>query len=444
MRRSFCTPSSSLLPRTLALLAVLAACEQQPKPPLGGSTSGRLHDLGGESQPATWKCTGSPCPWGASQTSHAIAWPASVEPVAARVGYTTTPPVYLPASSANGVRLTIDAGAATVYAGEPQAATHRVLAKLSSGQSHDVSGLAPAEVLSVQSEASFRFRVTRPAPAPAKRPEPPAAGAIASQTATWTCTGQPCPWGKSVRGEVLVWPAAAGATSQRLGYTVSAAIYLPAARANGADLAIETGAASVHAGRAGEVNHRLLATVTAGQTFHVPGLSGGEVLSVQSDARFTYRITLPPPREPPPAEDPAAPRGKVVRSTPAIWRCNTPGCYSGDWRGAVIAWPSWAAYQTNGRAGEVSRSVLGTDRAPLYPYMGAWAHGCKVTCESGKVLIIEWKRGAAEWRETWLEPRQSHVIDLVSPEDGAMIESDEGSPGFSVSLTHCTPQRLPK
>jgi hypothetical protein len=88
--------------------------------------------------------------------------------------------------------------------------------------------------------------------------------------------------------------------------------------------------------------------------------------------------------------------------------------------------------------------VFDTDRSPLYPYMGAWAQGCKVTCESGKVLIIEWKRGASEWRETWLEPRQSHVIDLVSPEDGAMIESDEGSPGFSVSLTSCTPQQLPK
>ncbi len=58
--------------------------------------------------------------------------------------------------------------------------------------------------------------------------------------------------------------------------------------------------------------------------------------------------------------------------------------------------------------------------------MGAWADGCEVTAVSGLVLIIEWERGTDQWRETYLDPGESHVIDLVSPEDGAMIETAEG------------------
>src|SRR5678816_1658802 len=98
-------------------------------------------------------------------------------------------------------------------------------------------------------------------------------------------------------------------------------------------------------------------------------------------------------------------------------------------------WPSWAAYQTNARSGDQSRSVFSADGTPLYPYMGSWAQSCEVTAESGVVLIIEWQRGTNVWRETWLYPRQSHVIDLVSPEDGAMIET--------LSLIHISePTRL--
>jgi hypothetical protein len=74
--------------------------------------------------------------------------------------------------------------------------------------------------------------------------------------------------------------------------------------------------------------------------------------------------------------------------------------------------------------------------------MGAWAQGCRVTAVSGTVLVIEWQRGTDSWRETWLGAGQSHVIDLVSPEDGAMIETYEGSPGFSAALGNCTPQPI--
>jgi len=53
-----------------------------------------------------------------------------------------------------------------------------------------------------------------------------------------------------------VWPADAGATTARLGYTTSAAVYLPAARANGAAIAIDTGEAGVYAGSPGGASHR--------------------------------------------------------------------------------------------------------------------------------------------------------------------------------------------
>ena len=75
--------------------------------------------------------------------------------------------------------------------------------------------------------------------------------------------------------------------------------------------------------------------------------------------------------------------------------------------------------------------------------MGSWANGCKVTAQSGIVLIIEWQRGSEAWRETWLNPGETHVIQLTSPENGAMIESYDNAPQFSVTLQNCTPQPLP-
>jgi hypothetical protein len=119
-----------------------------------------------------------------------------------------------------------------------------------------------------------------------------------STPVTWTCVGSACPWGPSLTGHALVWPAAASAVNTRLGYTVSAATYLPAVAANGAAISSETGALRVYAGLPGEPDHRLLATVTAGKTFRVAGLASREVLSVQADEPFKYRATLPPVREP--------------------------------------------------------------------------------------------------------------------------------------------------
>lgn len=386
-----------------------------------------------------------------------------MSPVTQRLGYTTSPAVYLPAASANGMTISIEVGSASVFVGEPFAPSHSYLATVSAGHSYEVSGLDDGEVLSVQADDSFGYRLTRadPTDPPDARAAPdagaapdasapdasapdaaaPDAGpsaepALSSQIVTWTCTGSPCPWGSSASNPAIVWPAAAGAIATRLGYTVSAGIYLPAARANGAAIAIESGTANAFAGAPGDGAHRWLGTIAAGQTFHVTGLASREVLSVQADADFTYRATLAPTTpDPDPPPD-------VIQSTQALWRCNTPGCASADWTGAVIHWPAWAAYQTNARAGEMSRSVFSVDGAPLHAYMGAWAEGCEVTAESGTVLIVEWQRGTDAWREIWLYPGQSHVIHLVSPENGALIESYEGSPGFSASLRNCTPQPI--
>ncbi len=131
-----------------------------------------------------------------------------------------------------------------------------------------------------------------------------------------------------------------------------------------------------------------------------------------------------------------------VGGIPALWSCNIAECTSADWVGAVISWPSWSAYQSNARTGDNSRSVFSFQDAALYPYMGAWADGCQVTAVTGTTLIIEWQRGLDTWRETYLNPGESHTIDLVSPEDGAMIEAPNGFTSFSVSLANCNPQNI--
>jgi hypothetical protein len=283
-----------------------------------------------------------------------------------------------------------------------------------------------------------------------------------SADATWTCTGTPCPWGDSIGNPAIAWPDAESPVDARLGYTVAPAAYLPAGSANGLTIVIESGAAGVYSGGPQDPSHSQLAWLSAGDAFAVSGLAGDEVLSVQSDSEFAYHV-LPTPDAPPgggsggdpgdgsgSGSDPGNGSGSgsgggdpnAIWSVQALWRCNIPECVGDDWTGAVIAWPSWAAYQSNARAGDQSRSVFDTDGAPLYPYMGPWAQGCTVTVHSGVALIIEWQRGTDTWRETGVEAGQSHTIDLVSPEDSAMIETYDGYPNFSVTLDNCTPQPL--
>ena len=448
--------------------------------------------ISGVSEMATWTCTGDPCPWGDELSNPAVAWPQETDPVTARLGYTVSPGVYLAASLANGLTVTIDSGSAVVHAGAPQDDSHPALAFLSEGESYDVFDLDPEEVLSVQSDEPFEYHVAPTPPgdhpdagvpddpdagvpddpdagvpddpdagvpddpdagvppdAPPDAPPPPDApappeGSSASQAITWTCTGRQCPFGETMSAHALVWPVDRDATATHIGYTASAITYLFGRRANGVDIWIDTGTATLQAGLPGDVWFRPLATLGAGGNYHVSGLGTGEVLSAQSDQPFSYRIIVPP--APPPAGGPPvnAGPGTLMHAIPSLWRCDPTvvSCFSADWTGAVVAWPSWSAFRGNARPGNLARLVHAWDDAPLHPYMGPWAEGCEVTGESGITRVIEWQRGSAEWRDTWLYPGESHVIHLIPPENGALLEGYDGSPGFSATVRNCTPQPL--
>jgi hypothetical protein len=223
-------------------------------------------------------------------------------------------------------------------------------------------------------------------------------------------------------------------------------------------LTIRSGQAALYAGTPNASSHRLVGSLSAGQSFTVSGLSDGEVLSVQNDnASFTYAFTTgsQPPvpttttvtttTTPAPATCTDPLTCNVVTSIRARWRCNIPGCTDSDWIGGAIAWPSWAAYESNARQGGSSRTVYSEFGGEvLYPYMGAWADGCTVTAVFEYVLIVEWQRGTDTWRSTYLSPGQSHTIQLVSPEDGALIETPDTPTTFGVRLTNCTPAPVPK
>ncbi len=415
------------------------------------------------SQLVTWTCTSNPCPWGSPLSGQAAVWPAELSPQSNRLGYTVSAAIYLPESAASGMTITISSGTAAIYAGLPDAVSHRLVTTLVAGQSFTVTGLAAGEVISMQSsQGSFAYTLTMPDPgltptptatvSPTMTPtvtptatptEPPPPGV--SQPVTWTCTGSPCPWGSPLSGQAAVWPVELSPQSNRLGYTVSAAIYLPESTASGKSITLSSGTAAIYAGLPDAISHRLVTTLNAGQTFFISGLAAGEVMSLQSQGQFAYALTEggPTPTATPGAcVDPTT--CNPVSAIQSYWRCNTPGCTDPDWEGAVISWPSWSAFESNARAGNQSRTVYSLDGEVLYPYMGSWANGCQVTAVAGTVLIIEWQRGTEQWREIYLEPGESHTITLVYPEDGAMIEGPDFSPGFAVMLENCTPQVIDK
>lgn len=262
---------------------------------------------------------------------------------------------------------------------------------------------------------------------------------LTSQLVTLTCTGSPCDWGTSLSSQAVVWPDSMEPLTNRLGYTASAGIYLPASAASGLTITITSGTATVYAGLPDAASHQALATLTSGQSHLITGLATGEVVSVQnSQNAFAYSFTTSTVCTDPTTCNP-------VSSIPSFWRCNLPGCTYPDWTGSVISWPAWSAFEDNARAGFNSRTVYSAQGDKLYPYMGSWAEGCQVTAVSGLVLIIEWQRGTDVWRETWLEPGQSHTIALTAPEDGALIEGPDGvlTP-FGVSLANCSPQIIEK
>lgn len=408
-----------------------------PTPPTPAPT-----DPAVSSQLITWTCTGSPCPWGSPLGGQAVVWPASANPTQQRLGYTANSGIYLAATYANGMVFKVQSGAASVYAGAPNDGSHRLLATLSQGTADfQVSGMLAGEVLSVQSDQAFTFSATSADPAAPGNPSdpstPPGSGAAkTSAVVTWTCESSPCPSGSPLSGQALVWPSELLPVSQRLGYTTSAGAYLPADYAAGVSVKLLSGTATAYAGYPSASSHRVLGSLTAGQTITFTGLSTGDVVSVQNSDAFTYEITAENVPTPPSQEG-------AISSVPAVWRCNTAGCTATEWQSSVITWPASTAYENNARSGDNSRTVYSHSGELLYPYMGAWANGCQVTAVSGTVLIIEWQRGTDQWRSTWLSPGQTHTIQLTSPENGAMIETIDGwAPSFSVRLNNCTPQQI--
>lgn len=403
--------------------------------------------VGVPSEFVTWDCTGSNCPWGSSLGGHALVWPESAEASTARFGYTVSKPVYLPATRANGTAVRLESGMASLYAGAPDASNHRLIATLGPGEVYEVSGLFAGEGLSVQSDGEFVYEVDVADPSvpedPPGAPEPPPPGgdpspSATSQWVTWNCTSSPCPWGSELSGQAEVW-ATPAATDSRLGYTTSSPIYLPAEVANGTRVLLTDGEAALYAGLPGTLSHQLVATLSHGVEYEVLGLLAGEVLSLQGPSAFSVAVELGNGG----IEEPPPPPEGLVYSIPAYWRCDIPECTGDDWLGSVIDWPSWAAYPNNIRAGDQSRTVYSETGAVLYPYMGPWAHGCEVTAYSGTVLIIEWERGTDEWREIWLQPGETHVIQLIEPHDGALIEINGHFNDFAILLNNCTPQPVP-
>ncbi|WP_210399006.1 hypothetical protein [Steroidobacter denitrificans] len=309
---------------------------------------------------------------------------------------------------------------------------------MSGSNSYVVQGLAPGEVLSVRSGEGFTYQIDLPTPQlPPEPDEDEDEESLASASVSGACVGSPCPYGPSVSAHALVWPSSAQPLHRWLGYSLSSGAYLPSRVANGTFVMLDSGSATLYAGLPTHSNHRPLATLSAGGSYFVQGLASGEVLSVQSSAAFTYRIDVP-------QMPPVPPGGESMESVAASWRCETFGCNnSPDWNGTVINWPYWSAYSDNARTGDQLRTVYSSSGALLYPYMGPWANGCEVTVTSGTALIVEWQRGSNVWREKWLGPGDTHVINLTAPEDGVLIESDDWQGGFSVSVRNCTPQPLP-
>jgi hypothetical protein len=131
----------------------------------------------------------------------------------------------------------------------------------------------------------------------------------------------------------------------------------------------------------------------------------------------------------------------VVDAVSVIALCNLPGCTAAPWTGfGMVAWSPEVAHSTNGRNGDSSRTIVSAATGQeVHTYMGPWADGCKVTVVRGTVLVIEWVRGSDDYRVTTLNPGQSRTIDLVGPENSALIE---GTADLQVSLESCNPQPI--
>ncbi len=92
-------------------------------------------------------------------------------PISERLGYTTSAPIYLPATHANGMTITLTSGYASVHAGAPGADGHRHLTGLNPGDTYTVDGIGADEVISSSRAAAPSSSAIRPG-----TPEAPSPG----------------------------------------------------------------------------------------------------------------------------------------------------------------------------------------------------------------------------------------------------------------------------
>ena len=182
-------------------------------------------------------------------------------------------------------------------------------------------------------------------------------------------------------------------TRARHGYTVSHDVYGAAAKVVGWKLTVTAGSASVYAGTP-TGSHGSLAALQAGQSFTVPSLSSGVVVSLQGDQEFRYTFTPGP-----------APTGQPTgqsdgSSVLATWSCTGSPCPWGDSSTSQAAlWPV-EAEPTRARHGyTVSHDVYGAaakvvgwkltvtaGSASVYAGTPTGSHGSLAALQAGREL----------------------------------------------------------
>lgn len=119
-----------------------------------------------------------------------------------------------------------------------------------------------------------------------------------SPLVSYTCTGSPCPWGQPQEYH-LEWPEYG--VNQRLGYTLSHDIYLPAANAVSVTIEITAGSATLYAVEAlTSTNDYEITTLTTGQAYTITesDVVAPEHIQLHSFFPFSY-IIYPVEPEPP-------------------------------------------------------------------------------------------------------------------------------------------------
>ena len=159
--------------------------------------------------------------------------------------------------------------------------------------------------------------------------------------------------------------------TKRLGDTVSRGVYLRALKAMGVTVSVTRGMVTIFAGTIDSPSHRPLATLAAGRSHRITNPHAGEVASVQGDAEFSDAIKTPAARIQPLRLPCAHPTGFVRLSNRLqLLALHTPNCSSPPWVGDVIAWPSWAAYETQWQVRWLFANGALVRGEVLHPYMG--------------------------------------------------------------------------